>query len=203
MNTPVFFSREHGLISVSSGSLGHELDASIALMQLPAEVSLNESTAGNLSLYNINPDEVLAAYQDTVGQLKAAFIFHVQNQKEACRDILEQLFFSKPVPVVGIDTTLDKAVLAISRDLLDDIPAGDPRWTQGAPVGLGSSYSMQILHQLEDKQRAYSLFARFLHETELWGQLCAVTIRDGTLATVYAIGKYPIISKTAKCNCNV
>lgn len=91
--------------------------------------------------------------------------------------------------IFGVDAPLDKVVIEICRELLDDIPAGDPRWSHETQVGVGSSYSMQVLHQLQDKQKALKLFIRFLHDNELWNRLAAVTIRDTVLASVNVISE--------------
>lgn len=86
---------------------------------------------------------------------------------------------------------LDKVVVKTCEDLLDDIPSGDPRWTDNdKQVGLGSSYSMQIIHQLQDKQKAQNLFYNFLREMDLWNRLAAYTIRDTPTATVRVLGGY-------------
>lgn len=86
---------------------------------------------------------------------------------------------------------LDKVVVKTCEDLLDDMPARDPRWeVEENQVALGSSYSMQIVHQLEDKQKALNLYFNFLRETDLWNRLCACTYRDNPLATVYILGNF-------------
>lgn len=46
-----------------------------------------------------------------------------------------------------------------------------------------------MLHQLEDKQKALSLFIKFLKESGLWHKLSGCLVRDYPLATVYVIGK--------------
>lgn len=101
--------------------------------------------------------------------------------------------------VLGIDNVLDKVVVIMCKDLLDDIPAGDPRWNKDASVGIGSSYSMQILHQLEDKQKALSLYLKFLKDSGLWNRLAAYTIRDTPTATVQVLGKYWVNLKLLCC----
>lgn len=63
-----------------------------------------------------------------------------------------------------IDSVLDKVVVIISSELLDDVPVGDPRWLN-EHGGLGSSSSMQIHHQLEDKQEAENLYLQFLQQS--------------------------------------
>lgn len=108
--------------------------------------------------------------------------------QSACQDILHELFLSETF-LPGVDAVLDKVVIKTCEDLLDDIPSGDPRWVENdRQIGLGSSYSMQILHQLQDKQKAQSLFYNFLRGTELWNRLSAYTLRDTPMATVYVLG---------------
>lgn len=107
------------------------------------------------------------------------------------QDILNELFpddGSTATP--GIDSVLDKVVVIMCKDLLDDIPAGDPRWNKDESVGIGSSYSMQVLHQLEDKQKAFSLYLKFLKDSGLWNRLVACNIRDTATATMQILGKY-------------
>lgn len=187
MNTPIFFSRNHGLVSVSSNEL-NDLNLSLNATISVADVSVNEQNNGNLTLYNLDPEDMLNAYKDTIGQLKAAFIFYVQNKTNAARDIVEQLFAVDGKTAAGTDTVLDKVVLAICKDLLDDVPAQDPRWRTDQ-YGLGSSYSMQIANQLKDKQKALNLFIEFLKEIEIWKRLGLITVRDTVLATPHVIGK--------------
>ena len=74
-----------------------------------------------------------------------------------------------------MDSSLDKLVLAMSRDLIDDFPASDPRWMESLPssevnqlMGVGSTMSLLILHQLEDKQTALDFYVSFLKEVGLW-----------------------------------
>lgn len=63
-----------------------------------------------------------------------------------------------------MDNILDKIIVVISSELLDDVPNGDPRWLNDSG-GLGSSSSMQIQHQLEDKQQAQNIFLQFLQQS--------------------------------------
>lgn len=81
-------------------------------------------------------------------------------------------------------------VIQVSEDILDDVPASDPRWSNTNETGLGSSYSVQVLKQLEDKQKALSLFFKFLEETQIWNRLSAVTVNENILCTVHVLGKY-------------
>lgn len=107
----------------------------------------------------------------------------------ACQDIVQELFLASTNIKFGIDAILDNVVVKVCNDFLDDIPAGDPRWNKEIPPGLGSSYSMQLLQQLKDKQKALQLFLSFLKENDLWSRLSAVTIRGTVMSTVYVLGK--------------
>lgn len=84
VNTPIFFSRVNGLVTVSSSDqlVSDYMNISVMSPNTPIDSSFNEfATGNNLSIYNIDPEEILTAYKDTIGQLKAAFIFHIRNQQ--------------------------------------------------------------------------------------------------------------------------
>ncbi|VEN43093.1 unnamed protein product [Callosobruchus maculatus] len=192
--TPVFFSKLHGLVSVCSNTCASGDQTADFLnhsgpMTPTAESSfVNEalSTAvNNLSVYNLDPEEVYNAYKDTVGQLKAAFIFHIKNQKSAYQEIISELFPPDMHDVLNVDSMLDKVVVEMCIDILNDIPVSDPRWNKDSPSnpGIGSSYSMQVMLQLEDKQKAFWFFLKFLQDSGLWNRLSAVSIRGTVMAT--------------------
>ncbi|XP_044263471.1 nuclear pore complex protein Nup133 [Tribolium madens] len=190
VNTPIFFSRNHGLVAIASNDMSNDLNLSLTCPNTPVDTSFNDNVVvNNLSIYNMDPEEISVVYKDTVSQLKAAFIFRIQNQEQACKDIIDELFPPDASKLPGIDSLLDKVVIMMGTDLIDDTPAGDPRWSKDHQVGLGSSYSMQVLDQLKNKQKALSLFIKFLKESGLWAQLSASTIRNTTTATTYIIGE--------------
>ena len=71
------------------------------------------------------------------------------------------------------DSSLDRLVVSMSADLIDDFPASDPRWLKTVPGadasgGIGSTMSLLILHQLQDKQTALEVYTSFLKEVGLW-----------------------------------
>lgn len=188
VNTPVFFSRIHGLVAVAGNEMANDLNLSTSIL---AETSISDNVVvNNLSIYNMDPEEMSNTYKDTLSQLKAAFIFCIRNQEQAYLAILQDIFPIDSSKVPGIDSLIDKVTVMMCKDLVDDIPAGDPRWNiEDAAPGIGSSYSMQVLHQLEDKQKALGLYIKFLKESGLWGQLVASTLRNSTVATIYIFGK--------------
>lgn len=189
VNNPIFFSRNHGLVVITSNDLGNDFNTSMNVSASVTNTSFSELPSGNLTMFNLDPEEMQSSYNAPKDQLKTAFLFHLKNQNTACQDILQELFYSDGSAISGVDCLLDKTVMQVVEDLLDDIPAGDPRWSDNVPVGIGSSYSMQIVHQLEDKQKAFNIFVKFLKATELWQRFGAVTIRDGVMETAHVLGK--------------
>lgn len=189
VNTPIFFLKNNGLVSVIGSDLSSDLNLSMANASL--EQYVNETNgANNLSVYHLDPMEIYNAYTDTLGQIKAAFIFHIKNQMSACQDIVNELFPVEAETSPSVDSVLDNVVVSLCRDIINDKPACDPRWNEEVNPGIGSSYSMQILTQLQDKHKALNLFCKFLRETNLWNRLGAHTHRDGYLATVYILSEF-------------
>lgn len=148
---------------------------------------------GNLTMYELNPDEI-SRNADDISQLKAAFIYHLKKNSAKSFAILSELFGDSRVNADGgNDPHLDNIVVCIARDLAEDIPAADPRWDQitnrdaGTQHALGSSSSMQILSQLKEKSLALNLFVDFLHVTELWNKLTTISDRGVSKATCHLL----------------
>jgi nuclear pore complex protein Nup133 len=40
------------------------------------------------------------------------------------------MFPPEEEPIIDIDAVLDTIVVKVSQDLVNDVPAGDPRWTE-------------------------------------------------------------------------
>jgi hypothetical protein len=86
---------------------------------------------GNLSLYEIDPKSVIEA-SETSGQnsmaelLKAAFLHHMRRQHNDSKMLLHRLFPPSEETLM-INAPLDRTILAIATDLVNDIPASDPR----------------------------------------------------------------------------
>lgn len=91
-NTPVFFSRNHGLLAVYPAEQAMpDANRSLSMSMSMADASFDDKsmqfndTLGmqttNLSLYNFDPEDMLTAQRDTVSQVKAAFLYHVKNQQ--------------------------------------------------------------------------------------------------------------------------
>ena len=101
---------------------------------------------------------------------------------------------------------LDRLVISMSTDLIDDLPASDPRWLETLPASelasgsqdsdgnpsidnIGSS-SLVILHQLEDKQTALDVYISFLKEVGLWERLSFVPNREVPMATTLLLNEH-------------
>ncbi|KAJ8713778.1 hypothetical protein PYW08_007398 [Mythimna loreyi] len=179
---PLLFSHKHGVLALSQPDAVHTTPSMCeSPMGSPCPSDMYD---GNLSLYEIDPHEVSLVTTDACGKLKTAFLFHVRRDAAACRALLAELFpRAREHDERDVDSVLDRSVLRIATDMLDDIPAGDPRWKQrgGAATNicLGSSAALQVAAQLRDKQRAFSLFCDFLRAVGLWQRLGLVTRECG------------------------
>uniref|UniRef100_A0A2A4K307 Nucleoporin Nup133/Nup155-like C-terminal domain-containing protein n=1 Tax=Heliothis virescens TaxID=7102 RepID=A0A2A4K307_HELVI len=185
----LLFSRKHGVLALSQPHAAHATPSMCeSTMGSPCPSDMYD---GNLSLYEIDPHEVSLVTQDACGKLKTAFLFHVRRDVAACRAALAELFPAGEER--DVDAPLDRAVRRIAADLLDDVPAGDPRWRlRGAATNicLGSSAALQLAAQLRDKQRAFTLFCDFLRAVGLWQRLGLVTRESGggVVSTESALG---------------
>jgi nuclear pore complex protein Nup133 len=56
-----------------------------------------------------------------------------QTQSEA---IVSEMFPPEEEPVIDIDAALDTIAVKVSEDLVNDIPASDPRWAEMRPPGV-------------------------------------------------------------------
>lgn len=181
----VFFLRQLGFAIVASEG-GPQFDEALSEFldrgtAADADASANgnylsQSMAGaadydNLTMLELNPDDVLD-HTDAISQLKAAFIYHLKKNAQKCAEVLADLLDA------DTETNIDAIVVRIAYDLVDDVPAADPRWEeqisrQPAAAALGSSMSMQISQQLKEKKLVLQYFIEFLHATALWPRLAA------------------------------
>ncbi|KAM3955881.1 LOW QUALITY PROTEIN: nuclear pore complex protein Nup133 [Aphomia sociella] len=208
---PLLFSKKHGVLALAAAD---GLASQSALCDSPmGSPCPSDMYDGNLSLYEIDPHEVSMVTTDACGKLKTAFLFHLRRDTAACRAILEELFPSPPPSPPAsspasppppspaeeerdVDALLDRTVLRIATEMLDDIPAGDPRWkprghgSAPASIALGSSAALQPAAQLRDKRRALALFVEFLRAAGLAARLGLVTSAEsgGVVGTQWALG---------------
>lgn len=150
-------------------------------------MQFGNTTIGNIGLYFLDPEEMCDINSDVVSQMKAAFIYHMKGNRNKCNNVIHDLLESDEL--YRSEVQLDKIVLAIPKDLADDIPFADPRWERqelNQKLALGSSASLQILQQLKEKKMALKHFIDFLRIKELWDKLNVVT-DNGQLKSTHQV----------------
>ncbi|CAN7987722.1 unnamed protein product, partial [Ixodes pacificus] len=167
---PLFFSEFNGFVRVRSihapaQDVSHSV---LASLQEPEDVDL-ESTTVEESHY---------------ARLRSAFILFCKSENLKSEAMVDEAFPGRSSEVsTEPDSALDQCVCRLARRLTDDVPVSDPRWVHSRGAGPGSSSSLLIHHQLEDKQQAHRLLVSFLKDVGLWNRLYAVTVRGSPLAT--------------------
>jgi len=192
-DTPLFFSSHHGVVSLS---LARPSTPDISSPTTTTMTDLNKSSRLCDSL-NVSVSaaglENLTMSESLTDQLKAAFLQFCKRSTAQAEAIIEELFPQEDI-VEPIDSTLDRLVVGLSKDLIDDFPASDPRWVESLPqsgtVGVGSSMSLLVLHQLEDKQACHQYLITFLKSVGLWPRLSAVTHRNQPMATIVLLSEH-------------
>ncbi|XP_040072439.2 nuclear pore complex protein Nup133 isoform X2 [Ixodes scapularis] len=167
---PLFFSEFNGFVRVRSihapaQDVSHSV---LASLQEPEDADL-ESTTVEESHY---------------ARLRSAFILFCKSENLKSEAMVDKAFPGRSSEVsTEPDSALDQCVCRLARRLTDDVPVSDPRWVHSRGAGPGSSSSLLIHHQLEDKQQAHRLLVSFLKDVGLWNRLYAVTVRGSPLAT--------------------
>ncbi|XP_022210631.2 nuclear pore complex protein Nup133 [Drosophila obscura] len=202
---PLFFSRTHGLVSITPGDFDSNELHNMSTCNTPdlfAPASFNASfnapdqsamtaSSNNLHVFELDPEELYSDLSDEVGQLKAAFVYHLKRNNNMVKTIVGELLraVNEPDPSgAPLDAyKLDRIVITIAEDLAEDLPIADPRWEEalgdheGNRHALGSSRSMQIIHQLRDKILAFQHFVSFLHASGIWEKLNAIPCGSNVL----------------------
>merc|ERR1712142_211057 len=188
-DTPLFFSSQHGVVSLSlARPQTPEASPSVVDMNKTSRLcdSLNVSVSA-AGLQNLTMSESLS------DQLKAAFLQFCKRATIQAEAIIEELFPLEE-STENVDSTLDRLVVGLSKDLIDDFPASDPRWVESLPqsgtVGVGSSMSLLVLHQLEDKLTCHQFLITFLKSVGLWPRLSAITHRNQPTATAVLLSEH-------------
>ena len=162
-----------------------------------AEKTTKLSESLNLSVSQAGLDN-LTMSESKKDQLKAAFLLFCRREFNQASSIVEEIFPQKS-EADEADSSLDRLVVAMSADLIDDFPASDPRWLVTVPgaeaSGIGSTMSLLILHQLEDKQTALEVYINFLKEVGLWKRLTGVSTGELVTATTLVLSEH--VEKTA------
>lgn len=183
--TPIFFSSNHGFVSVvatdepSNDSVNVTLDSS-SLVDLGGDI-----------LEPLSSDPIVFP-KDNADGLKSAFLHFVSKRTGQAKAIINQTFPIDSGTNQQIDAALDTAAIKVSIDLINDIPAKDPRWNaqkSAERISITNITSLQILKQLKQKLDAWELFTSFLKETGLWNRFTAVTWNDVIMATTHVLSE--------------
>ncbi|XP_058458903.1 nuclear pore complex protein Nup133-like [Malaya genurostris] len=200
-NMTLFFSKIHGMVIVTASDFepnSEVFNSSVSSDVFNPNISMNDSAlisqsifapattnAGNLVLFDLDPEEISNGDKDNVNQLKAAFIYHIKRNTSASIEIINALLNN--IEEQSLDGELDQLVLKIAEDLIEDVPAADPRWEVTTKHALGSSTSMQIIQQLREKSVALTQFLEFLHASTLWDKLNGVSSGDAVRSTAHLL----------------
>lgn len=189
-NVPVFFSKSHGLVAISPLDYSpHDFSSQNDSIAFGADVSVSE--CGDTSVLEQDLEELTTQTQNVDARMKAAFLYHVSKNQAQCEALVRELFPRNEIQISDIDSPLDVAVVKVSQDLIDDIPARDPRWVEmkTSNISLSSSTSLHILRQVEQKQHALDLFFNFLVDLKLWERLSAVVSFGVVMATTHVLAE--------------
>ncbi|EDW59117.1 nuclear pore complex protein Nup133 [Drosophila virilis] len=202
---PLFFSRTHGLVSITPGDFDSTDLLNMSSCNTPdlfAPISFNASfsapdqsmlgdSSNSLPMYQLDPDDVYTELNNEVGQLKAAFLYRLKRNNNMVNtiiaDLMESIAESDPKGAPLDAYKLDRVVITIAEDLAEDLPIADPRWQsaieeyEGNRHALGGSRSMQIINQLRDKSIALQHFIDFLHFSAVWEKLNAIPCGSNVL----------------------
>ncbi|TFK08504.1 gamma-aminobutyric acid receptor subunit rho-3 [Platysternon megacephalum] len=176
---PIFFTRKSGLVAIFSRE-------NVSVLPEDLEDSLSSSVAGpnnEGSAFDATSRMEIIAQEDKTKLLKAAFLQYCRKDVIGAQSMVVELF--PPNADLDSDTELDRAVIQISVDLVDDYPASDPRWAESVPEEAAgfSNTSLILLHQLEDKTKAHSFFIDFLHQVGLFECLGSFPVRGMPMTT--------------------
>ncbi|CAL7941714.1 unnamed protein product [Xylocopa violacea] len=194
--TPVVFTKNFGLVSIMpTDFISQDFNMSSTDN---VNTNVDYSYRPSLTVQNftslISNEEIQDMFysSDSAMQLRAAFLLSLRQNKSQCEEILSQLFPLQEEPVMDIDASLDTLILKVAKDLINDYPANDPRWSNHRDLSmtLSAVTSMQIPNQLEGKQKALELFIAFLKEHNLWNRFCAVTYRGVIMSTPHVLAEY-------------
>ena len=184
---PALFSRTHGIVRLSSAALlmGTSVPANLPDSSLMVPVQDQVTTSAppsrpptRYSSIRTQRPEVL----ELVRQLERAMLSYVEeNQMHACIQIDEALPSSTFVQG-ATDAAADTGVVELSRIIVNDKPASDPRWLE--QIEEDPSGSLIIQHQLQHKLAAHRKFISFLRDTGLMARMGLVTYEEQVLPTV-------------------
>ncbi|XP_070576445.1 nuclear pore complex protein Nup133-like isoform X2 [Ptychodera flava] len=178
---PIFFSNNHGLVSLRSQeprTLGHDISAL-------SETSVASESMLTAPMIKVEKTEDMSVGEDSTQRLKSAFLQACRHNLDQAQSIVDDLFRTSTLAETEDSSSIiDTTVTTLSREIIDDFPASDPRWAESVPHDAASSTtSLILLHQLEDKLKAHDYFLSFLKNTGLWDRLSTVMSREHQMST--------------------
>jgi hypothetical protein len=69
---------------------------------------------------------------------------HRVSFQAGCKEILDSIFPPQTERKVEVDSPLDLVVIQVSKDIIDDIPASDPRWSESQGTGIIECFTSHI-----------------------------------------------------------
>ncbi|KAL5008238.1 hypothetical protein ScPMuIL_013819 [Solemya velum] len=171
----VFFSSNLGLFSVIS-TLKQEASIIEEDMQdIAARADMSALAASSSQIMDLSRSE------DKSSRLKAAFLMAIGGNVRNAQSIVDEMF---PLAADRSSLEMDRLITALSKDLIDDYPASDPRWAEaGRQDSTSGSTSLIILQQLKDKQKAHDYIITFLKKLGLWDRLRTIKVQNGEMST--------------------
>uniref|UniRef100_A0A1B6E0K1 Nucleoporin Nup133/Nup155-like N-terminal domain-containing protein n=1 Tax=Clastoptera arizonana TaxID=38151 RepID=A0A1B6E0K1_9HEMI len=180
---PVFFTFTNGFVTVISSDIpSFDINTSI-----PPDLT-------NISEYGMSDSQLeeLSSQKDNAGLMRAAFLLYIRKNLVQSRAMISDLCLSDASLSSRVDAVLDSVIVQVSKDLIDDVPGKDPRWAdqKTSTISITSSNSLQIINQLEEKQRVLEWYINFLKDLKLWEQLGGMTIRGKVMATPFILQEH-------------
>ncbi|GFT94909.1 nuclear pore complex protein Nup133 [Nephila pilipes] len=161
--TPLFFTRDYGIISFLPNQKTFNDSKLLASMK---DVSIRKPDPGEL------PESLSA-------KLRIAMCSYCSNELEKCERLIGEIL----ADVKSSDKEdLDEAIINLSLRIIDDYPVSDPRWCESVPSGSVSS-SLLISYQLEDKLKVHECLIVFLKTFHLFEKLTTTKMSDFRIPT--------------------
>jgi nuclear pore complex protein Nup133 len=89
-----------GASGITAGDLEHHISSVL---------SPNTTNVGNLTMYELDPEEIYVENKDSVNKLKAALIYHLKRNNTMCQSVLKELLTSATdLNKKKVDSILDR-----------------------------------------------------------------------------------------------
>jgi len=177
----IFLSSLNGIIRCTTSStslLPASVEESVLHTSLLTSPDQSFQTFGGIADDFTKQIEALELKEDSTSRLHAAFLHFCHRNSEQAKMLIDETF-----PGNKLDCEeLDASVVEVSRNIIDNFPASDPRWRKfnELPNDQISTQagSLILANQLEDKQSAMETFLTFLCKCGIWDCLSEYKI-DG------------------------